>query len=266
MLAVRRSELVRRVQASSASGMPGDASVRIGTSGYVYRHWRGGVFYPAGLRAREELAWYAARFSTVELNYPFYRVPARATFVHWRQGTPGDFVFAVKVNRVITHTRRLHDVAGPLEEFLALAAELGAKLGPLLVQLPPQLPVDLERLERFLSIIPTGERWVLEVRHPSWQTPAVYAMLGERGVALCVPVGGRLQPDLITTAPFTYLRFHAGGAAAGGFTEQELSGWARRIRALARSGKEVYAYFNNDREGHAVRDAARLRALLRLER
>ena len=91
-------------------------------------------------------------------------------------------------------------------------------------------------------------------------------MLGERGVALCVPVGGWLQPDLITTAPFTYLRFHAGGAAAGGFTEQELSGWARRIRALARSGKEVYAYFNNDREGHAVRDAARLRALLRLER
>jgi uncharacterized protein YecE (DUF72 family) len=246
--------------------MPGEPAVRIGTSGYVYRHWRGGVFYPAGLRAREELAWYAAHFSTVELNYPFYRVPARATFVQWRQATPEDFLFAVKVNRVITHLRRLQNVSGQLDEFLDRARELGPKLGPLLVQLPPQMPADLRRLSQFLSILPRTERWVLEVRHPSWQTAETYEMLGERGVALCIPVGGALKPDLVTTAPFTYLRFHSGGGTTGGFTEAELSSWAKRIRALVRLGKEIYAYFNNDRDGHAVRDAERLRAKLRLGR
>jgi uncharacterized protein YecE (DUF72 family) len=260
---VRWSKLERRARPSSASGMPGEPAVRIGTSGYVYRHWRGGVFYPAGLRAREELAWYAARFSTVELNYPFYRVPTSATFVQWREATPEDFLFAVKVNRVISHLRRLHDVAGPLDEFLGRARELGPKLGPLLVQLPPQMPVDLPRVARFLSMVPREERWALEVRHPSWQTADVYELLAEHAVALCIPVGGRLQPDLVTTAPFTYLRFHAGAGPAGGFTDQELRTWAKRLRALARSGKGIYAYFNNDREGHAVRDAARLRALLR---
>ena len=154
---------------------------------------------------------------------------------------------------------------GPLEEFLALAAELGAKLGPLLVQLPPQLPVDLERLERFLSIIPTGERWVLEVRHPSWQTAAVYACWAERGVALCVPVGGRLRP---TWSRRRRSRTCGSTPAA----RRRVASRSRSSRGgpagsgAGRSGKEVYAYFNNDREGHAVHDAARLRALLRLER
>ena len=243
--------------------MPGEPEVRIGTSGYVYRHWRDGVFYPAGLSARQELAWYAGRFSTVELNYPFYRVPSITTFVQWRQATPDDFLFAVKVNRAISHLRRLHDVAGLLDEFLERARELGPKLGPLLVQLPPHLPVDLSRLARFVALLPRSERWVLEVRHPSWQRADIYELLAEHAVALCIPVGGRLQPDLVTTAPFTYLRFHAGAGRTGGFTDQELRAWAKRIRALTRSGKETYAYFNNDREGHAVRDAARLRVLLR---
>jgi uncharacterized protein YecE (DUF72 family) len=244
--------------------MPAEPRLWIGTSGYVYRHWRQGVFYPPGLPTREELSWYAERFSTVELNNPFYRVPTPATFARWREATPDDFLFAVKVNRVVSHLRRLADVAEPLGEFLALARGLGPKLGPLLVQLPPQLPVDLARLERFLTLLSEPERWVLEVRHPSWQTAEVYRRLGRHGVGLCVPVGGRVAPDLVTTAPFAYLRFHAGGGATGGFTGRELAQWAGRIRALIRSGKDVYAYFNNDREGNAVRDAARLRALLDL--
>jgi uncharacterized protein YecE (DUF72 family) len=128
------------------------------------------------------------------------------------------------------------------------------------------MPVDLPRLAGFLSLMPRAERWVLEVRHPSWQTADVYELLAEHAVALCVPVGGRLRPDLVTTAPFTYLRFHAGAGPTGGFADEELWKWAKRIRALTRSGKGIYAYFNNDREGHAVRDAARLRALLRSRR
>jgi uncharacterized protein YecE (DUF72 family) len=242
--------------------MPGErGTLRIGTSGYVYPHWRNGVFYPAGLPARGELGWYAGRFSTVELNNPFYRVPTPATFARWRDATPDDFVFAVKVNRVVSHIRRLGDVAEPLAQFLEVARVLGDKLGPLLVQLPPYLSIDLGRLERFLALLPSAERWVLEFRDPSWQTPEVYGLLAARRVALCVPVGGRVTPDLVTTAPFTYLRFHAGRGAGGAFLEEELTDWAGKIRGLARSGKDVYAYFNNDRGGHAVRDAARLRSL-----
>jgi uncharacterized protein YecE (DUF72 family) len=246
--------------------MPAEPRLWIGTSGYTYRHWRQGVFYPPGLPARDELSWYAERFSTVELNNPFYRVPTATTFARWREATPDDFLFAVKMNRVVSHLRRLVDVAEPLGEFLALARLLGPKLGPLLVQLPPQLPVDLSRLERFLTLLSERERWVLEVRHPSWQTAEVYRQLAWHGVGLCVPVGGRVTPDLVTTASFTYLRFHAGRGATAGFTGCELAQWASRIRALTRSGKDVYAYFNNDREGHAVRDGARLRALLDLPR
>lgn len=242
------------------------AEVLIGTSGYVYRHWRGGVFYPKGLPAREELAWYAGAFRTVELNNPFYRAPSREAYARWREATPGDFVFAVKVTRTISHYRRLHDVAEPLDRFLDDAGELGGKLGPLLVQLPPQFHLDLATLQRFLAAIPASHRWVLEVRHPSWQVPSVYEALAAHGVALAVPVGGRVQPDLVTTAPFTYIRMHAGAGPGGRFEEEQLVYWAGRVRALARSEKDVFVYFNNDRDGHAPRDARRLRELLRLSR
>lgn len=193
-------------------------------------------------------------------------MPSAETFARWRDATPADFTFAVKVNRLISHTLRLRDTAAPLRAFLDLSAVLGPKLGPLLLQLPPEFQLDLPRLEQFLSLLPRDYRWTIELRHPSWQLPAVYDALGRRDVALCVPVGGRIQPDLVTTAPFTYLRMHAGHAPAGGFTVEALRSWAGRVRALAGSGKAVYVYFNNDREGHAVRDAARLRELLRLAR
>ena len=242
------------------------ATLWIGTSGYVYRHWRGGVFYPPGLRHREELSWYATQFRTVELNNPFYRVPSAETFARWREATPADFSFAVKVNRYISHILRLREAAAPLRAFLDLSALLGPKLGPLLVQLPPQFHLDLPRLQQFLEGLPRDFRWTLELRHPSWQSPAVYQALAGAGVALCVPVGGRVSPDLVTTASFTYLRMHVGEAPGGGFTEGQLRSWAARVRGLATSGKDVYVYFNNDLGGHAVRDAARLRELLRLER
>lgn len=238
----------------------------IGTSGYVYRHWRAGVFYPPGLRPGDELAWYAGRFRTVELNNPFYRPPSTETFARWAAAVPEDFTFAVKVTRVVSHFRHLRGAAEPLGRFLEQALALGPKLGPLLVQLPPQFHLDRQALTEFLPILSSSHRWVLEVRHPSWQVPAVYEALASRGVALCVPVGGAVQPDLVTTAAFTYVRMHAGRESGGRFGDEELAGWAGRVRALARSGKDVYVYFNNDREGHAPRDAGRLRHLLRLRR
>jgi uncharacterized protein YecE (DUF72 family) len=242
------------------------ARLRIGTSGYVYPHWRGGVFYPKGLRQQEELAYFAARFRTVELNNPFYRLPAPEVFTRWREATPADFQFAVKASRVITHLLRLRDSAAPLALLLEHAGALGTKLGPVLFQLPPTFQADLPVLDRFLSLLPAGRRWVIEFRHPSWQTAAVYDRLGRSGVALCIPVGGRVQPDLVTTAPFVYLRMHAGQAPEGAFSPRQLRGWAARVLALERAGKEVYVYFNNDREGHAIHDGERFLGLLGLDR
>lgn len=238
-------------------------TVWIGTSGYVYPHWRKGVFYPPGLRVRDELSYYAGVFHTVELNNPFYRLPTAETFERWRDTTPEDFLFAVKVSRFISHVKRLHDVDEPLDEFVGLASILGSKLGPLLVQLPPNLHFDLPRLEAFLRVLPRRHRWVIEVRHPSWQNSETYEALARRDVALCVPVGGLIQPDLVTTAPFTYIRVHRGIEGKGYMGKKGLRPWASRVRALARAGKDVYFYFNNDLGGHAVRDGMLLRELLK---
>lgn len=242
--------------------MPGLARVWIGTSGYVYRHWRKGVFYPAGLPARDELGYYAGRFSSVELNNSFYRLPTPQMFDRWRGATPPGFEFAVKASRYITHIKRLRDVGDSLDLFLDRAERLGPKLGPILFQLPPTQHADTVRLQGFLALLTRSHRWVLEFRHASWHTRDVYQLLTDHAVALCVPIGGRVQPDRVTTAPFTYLRMHRGQEPAGGFTRRQLLSWAKQIRRLRTAGKEVYVYFNNDWEGFAVRDAMTLQEMV----
>jgi uncharacterized protein YecE (DUF72 family) len=238
----------------------------IGTSGYVYRHWRKGVFYPPGLKVPDELTYYATRFATVELNNPFYRLPTADMFARWRDATPDHFQFAVKASRYITHIKRLREVGDEIGLFMERAVLLGPKLGPILFQLPPNQQLDLPRLRDFLSLLPADRRWVLEFRHPSWHAPEVYQLLSQHTVALCIPVGGGLHPDRITTAPFTYIRMHRGQEPGGGFTAEELRSWAGQVRALSNAGKDVYLYFNNDWEGYAVRDAAALQELLGLGR
>jgi uncharacterized protein YecE (DUF72 family) len=241
---------------------PGSAEVRIGTSGYVYPHWRKGVFYPPGLAAKRELEYYSARFRTVELNNPFYRLPTPEMFLRWRERTPPEFDFAVKASRYITHIKRLLNVADEIALFMERASLLSEKLGPVLFQLPPTQQIDIARLRNFLSLLTPDQRWVVEFRHASWHTNDTYQLLAEHGVALCIPVGGGLEPDRITTAPFTYIRMHRGREPAGGFTREELKRWAAQVRALVGSGKEVYIYFNNDWEGFAIRDAVSFERLL----
>jgi len=230
-------------------------SILIGTSGYVYRHWRKGVFYPIGLKVRDELSYYAARLPTVELNNPFYRLPTAEMFARWRALTPEGFEFAVKASRFITHIKRLRDTTNEIELFMSRARKLGPKLGPVLFQLPPNQQLDLIRLREFLPLLGSGQRWALEFRHPSWHTNEVYRALAEHGVALCIPVGGGLHPDRITTADFSYIRMHRGQEPGGGFSAEELRVWSAQVRALSSVGKDVYMYFNNDWEGYAIRDA-----------
>jgi len=234
----------------------------IGTSGYVYVHWRRGVFYPQGLRQREELRYYTEHFRTVELNNPFYRLPAPESFDRWRDVVPDDFLFAVKASRYISHIRRLREASGSVALFLERAERLGPRLGPILFQLPPTYAADVPVLRRFLGELPAGHRWVVEFRHPSWHVAEVYDTLADHDVALCIPVGGRVRPDLVTTASFVYVRMHAGEGPGGGFTPEQLQWWAGRLRALAKAGRDRFVYFNNDPGGHAPRDARTLLGLL----
>ena len=238
----------------------------VGTSGYVYVHWRRGVFYPQGLRQREELRYYAERFRTVELNNPFYRLPAPESFDRWREAVPDDFRYAVKASRYITHVLRLRDAAESVVLFLERAERLGPKLGPILFQLPPTYGADVLVLRRFLDRLPAGHRWVVEFRHPSWHTAEVYDTLADHDAALCIPVGGRVRPDLVTTAGFVYIRMHAGDGPGGGFTPEQLQWWAGRLRALGKAGRDRFVYFNNDAGGHAPRDARTLLDLLAVAR
>src|SRR3954468_8003428 len=240
------------------------AEIRIGTSGYVYPHWRKGVFYPPGLPARKELAYYAGRFNTVELNNSFYRLPTPEMFVRWRESTPVNFDFSVKASRYIPPFKRLRNVADEIALFMGRASFLGPKLGPILFQLPPTQQIDTARFRDFLALLGPEHRWVVEFRHPSWHTGEVYQLLAERAIALFIPVGGGLEPDHVTTASFTYIRMHRGREPAGGFTATELESWAARMRGLVAAGKQVYVYFNNDWEGFALRDAGELEKLLGL--
>ena len=246
--------------------MGGAGTIWIGTSGYVYRHWRKGVFYPAGLPVREELAYYASHFSTVELSNPFYRLPTAEMFDRWREVTPDHFQFAVKASRYITHVKRLRDVGDEVDRFMTRARHLGPKLGPVLFQLPPTQHLDIPRLAEFLPLLSSAQRWVIEFRHPSWHTSEVYRLLAAHEVAICIPVGGGLHPDRITTAGFTYLRMHRGSEPRGGFTPEELATWGSRVQALSSVGKDGYIYFNNDWEGFAIRDAMTFREMVGTQR
>lgn len=221
-------------------------TVRVGTSGWNYRHWRGTV-YPKELPARRWLEHYAGLFDTVEVNATFYRLPRREAVAAWAEQTPPGFLFAVKGSRYVTHVKRLREAARGVARFLEAIEPLAeaGKLGPLLWQLPPTFRRDDERLAAFLDALPTGHHGV-ELRHASWFTPDVYALLGERNAALVTADDPKMPFQTRTrTADWVYVRLHAGDRPGGDYSDAALRTWKRRIAASRRSG-DVYAYFNND--------------------
>ncbi|WP_169815386.1 DUF72 domain-containing protein [Nocardia yamanashiensis] len=236
----------------------------IGTSGWQYADWRA-VFYPEGVGQRRWLEHYARHFGTVELNAAFYRPVRRSTFEGWRERTPADFVMAVKASRVITHYRRLSEVEIPLERTVEAARGLGDKLGPLLIQLPPNLPAEPDRLRAVLELIPDDVRVVVEPRHESWWTSAVREVLEAKNAALCwADRLDRPVTPLWRTADWGYLRFHEGtGEPAPSYHEAVLGGWLDRIDEAWDRDLDVFVYFNNDPGGAAVFDAIRFAGLAR---
>ena len=237
----------------------------VGTSGWHYDHWRD-RFYPRDLPKSEWLDFYASSLSTVELNNSFYRLPTERAFDGWRDSTPGGFVFAVKVSRFITHIKRLRNVEEPLETFFERAKLLGDKLGPLLYQFPPNLHRSDWLLEAFIALLPVDMRHVFEFRDESWFFPEVFDMLRHHNICFCIYDMPEFTTPLEVTADFAYIRFHGSGSMYGGcYSDDELDEWAQSIAGLAKEGglDTVYAYFNNDAEGFAVRNARTLSGKLR---
>lgn len=237
--------------------------VRIGTSGWVYRHWRG-AFYPADLPSTRWLEHYTKHFDTVELNNPFYRQPTREQFAKWAAAVPADFAYAVKLNRFITHIKRLDVDAATVARSYDTAAGLGTKLAAMLVQLPPRFHFDRARLEGFFSAVSRRRRrHALEPRDASWLTDAALDALRTRNVALCIIDTPRWPSRVAVTADFVYVRFHGPrGLYSSSYDDGLLREWAVRIRAWRDDGLDVLAYFNNDAHAYAPRDAQRLRELV----
>jgi uncharacterized protein YecE (DUF72 family) len=243
--------------------MRGVHAVRIGCSGWNYADWRERV-YPRGLPPRRWLERYAELFDTVEVNSTFYRLASREAVATWVEQTPDDFVFTLKASRYLTHVKRLTDLDRGVRRFYeGIEPLVGTpRLGPIVWQLPANFHRDDERLASALRRLPSG-RHAFEFRHASWFVPAVSALLSEHGVALVI--GDHPERPFQThelTADWTLIRFHHGARGRrGNYAESELRTWQRRI-AQWRRRVDVYAYFNNDWEAFAVRDARRLKEML----
>ena len=237
----------------------------IGTSGWHYDHWRY-RFYPQELTKAKWLEFYASNFTTVELNNSFYRLPSEAAFASWRDSSPANFTFAVKVSRFITHIKRLRDTEEAVERFITRAKILEGKLGPLLYQLPPNMHRNDDRLESFLSTLPQGMKHVFEFRHQSWLEEGVFEILHKYNIGLCVFDMPSLSCPLVATADFAYIRFHGStGLYSSCYSDEELADWARRLADLATNLKAIYIYFNNDAEAFAVRNAITLGSYLKVQ-
>ena len=235
--------------------------LRIGTSGWVYGHWRG-RFYPPELPQGAWFAHYSRAFDTVEINNSFYRLPGAATFDAWREQVPPGFLYAVKASRYLTHMKKLADPEEPLGRFFERAARLGETLGPILYQLPPRWRVNLPRFEAFLAALPPGYRHVVEFRDPSWLREEVFHLMERRGVAHCLHDMRPLEVPARVTAPPVYIRFHGDPAHGGNYPPAALAGWAGHIAEWRRRGLDVFVYFNNDIGGYALDNALTLRRLL----
>ena len=239
------------------------SELRVGTSGWQYKHWKG-RFYPKDLPTSKWLDHYARSFDTVELNNPFYRQPEKTTFEKWRRSVPDDFVYAVKLNRFVTHIKRLNIERDSVERSYGTLAGLGPKAAVVLVQLPPRMKFDEARAERFFRMVaPRRRRHAIEPRDASWLTDPSVGRLRARNIALCFSDTPRWPTRLVMTADFVYLRFHGPGRLySSPYDDAGLRDWAERIRGWRAEGRDVLAYFNNDVRAYAPRDAARLRELV----
>ena len=243
------------------TAQPASSGVFVGCSGWQYPHWRND-FYPADLPASRWLEHYTRHFNTIEINNTFYRLPERATFAAWKRRVPRGFICAVKASRFLTQMKKLNDPDEPLARLFSRASALGRALGPVLYQLPPKWPLNLDRLRVFVSALPKHRRHAIEFREPGWYNDEVFDLLATHGVALCVHDMAGSASGKTSVGPFVYARFHGTSKYSGSYPQATLESWADWMSERAQSGAQIYAYFNNDTGGQAPKDAARLREAL----
>jgi uncharacterized protein YecE (DUF72 family) len=236
--------------------------IRIGTSGWHYKHWVGN-FYPEKCPVSKMLAHYYSQFDTVELNNSFYMLPKIETMRCWRDATPRNFEFAVKASRFLTHNKKLKEPENALNNFLPRAEALGEKLGPILFQLPPKWRINLDRLKEFLEALPKYHRYTFEFREPSWLVPQVYDLLRAHNAAFCIYELAGFHTPIEITADWTYVRLHGpGGKYQGSYSDEVLRTWAKRIAQWSKELKSIYVYFDNDQAGYAAENALQLKRLI----
>lgn len=237
--------------------------IHIGTSGYIYKHWGKGVFYPKDLSQNKWLEFYYQYLTSVELNVSFYRLPSLKAFESWHKRTPDKFSFAVKGSRYITHIKRLKDPKKSLKLFFSRAKPLKKKLSVVLWQLAPQFKLNLERLEEFIKVLVKlpSCRQVFEFRHKTWFCSDVYKLLEKNNIAICKTDWPEYSKNAPDTANFLYIRRHgtSGQLYGGCYSKKQLQKDASYIK---QKKKDAYIYFNNDANGWAVKNAIRLKEII----
>lgn len=239
-------------------------ATHIGTSGWSYKHWKG-RFYPEDLPVSRWLDFFVQHFHTVEVNNSYYRWPSDAAFTSWQERLPDGFLMTIKAPRPLTHYKRLNEPDEWIDRIAHSLGLLQKKFAIFLVQLPHNFAVNNERLAYFLEHLPRWIRTTVEFRHPSWNTEETFAILERYGAAYCVMSGPGLPCILRATAPFVYVRMHGPDPTfmyRGSYPDADLKWWAERIKEWQGMGKEVFVYFNNDGEAHAVYNAEALMAML----
>jgi uncharacterized protein YecE (DUF72 family) len=231
-------------------------NVRVGTSGWNYPEWKGS-FYPSDMKPAGMLAYYAGRFSTVEVNNTFYRMPTTKAVESWAATVPARFTFVLKAPQRITHFARLRDVDDPVRFFCDTARTLGPRLGPLLFQLPPNFKVDAGRLADLLALLPPDVRAAFEFRNPTWFTDDIYTRLAARNAALCIADNDDGATPAVATADWGYLRLRAAG-----YTDDDLRGWLATMRRVGGRWRDAFVFFKHEDKGTGPALAARLLAFL----
>ena len=240
--------------------------IHIGTSGWIYRHWRG-CYYPEKLAQKSWFQFYSQAFSTVEINNTFYRLPSESAVKSWQQQAPDNFIYAVKASRFITHLKKLKEPEEGLQNFIERINLLGDHLGPLLFQLPPRWRPDLKRFQKFLETLTDygSHLSVFEFRQQDWFSKDILDLMTQFKIGFCIHDMAGLHCPKTVTAKHVYLRFHGpSGAYQGRYGREALTGWVEFIQEQDDKGYEIFVYFNNDIDGAAVEDARTLKELLGL--
>ena len=237
--------------------------VYVGTSGWMYDHWGGGVFYPKDLPRSQWLGHYQKYFDTVEINNTFYHLPKEQTFKNWHKAVPKKFIFAVKANRFITHIKKLKGGKQTVKRFMGRAKLLKRNLGPILYQLPPKWKANPERLKEFSRALPKKAVNVFEFRDASWFGEEIYSILKKNKLNFCIYSMPGIDCPSVVTGPVVYIRMHGGSILYGSnYADSELKDLAKQVKCSLKKKLTVYVYFNNDAYGYAVKNALRLKELL----